>query len=284
MSDLPWLLRDVLTVALAFAAGLLSGAFSMGGQVLMKPGIRLLGVSALDTVGTTVPMILPTVASATARYVREGFVDRDAVRWAAPGGMLAAVGGSLAAPHVPGRGHLLQVATASMMFVTAVRTARGSDPRPPTADEEPAGSLPSSSPAHAGAPIALATPTTRRPRLLVVGTLAGALSGLLGVGGGVLMVPGFNQVLRMPLRVAIATSLVCAGVFAIPATITHALIGTIEWRTAMLLTLGAVPGAHVGAGMAIRASDRRLRVAVAVMIGIVAVTFATGELIAWIGG
>ena len=97
------------------------------------------------------------------------------------------------------------------------------------------------------------------------------------------MVPGFNQVLRMPLRVAIATSLVCAGVFAIPATITHAAIGTIEWRTALLLTAGAVPGANLGARMAIRASDHRLRIAVATMIGLIAVTYAVGEAIALAG-
>jgi uncharacterized membrane protein YfcA len=275
MSDLPWLLRDGLTLVLAFVAGILSGSFSMGGQVLMKPGIRLLGTSALDTVGTTVPMILPTVASATARFVREGLVDWRAVRWAAPGGAVAAIGGSLTAPHVPGQGHLLQVATAGMMFVTAVRTLRGRDPEPPL-EEEPRST-------RSDVAVVPATATSHRARLLLVGGFAGALSGLLGVGGGVLMVPGFNQVLRMPLRVAIATSLVCAGVFAIPATVTHAAIGTIEWRTALLLTIGAVPGANLGARMAIRASDHRLRLAVATLIGLIAVTYAVGEAIALAG-
>jgi uncharacterized membrane protein YfcA len=274
MTELPWLVRDALTLVLAFVAGILSGAFSMGGQVLMKPGIRLLGTSALDTVGTTVPMILPTVASATVRYVRDGLVEWSAVRWAAPCGAVAAIGGSLAAPHVPGRGHLLQVATAVMMFVTAARTVRGRDPE--LIEEEP-GSTRSS------VAVVPATATSDRRRLLLVGAFAGGLSGLLGVGGGVLMVPGFNQVLRMPLRVAIATSLVCAGVFAIPATATHAAIGTVEWPTALLLTAGAVPGANVGARMAIRASDRRLRLAVATTIGLIAVTYAVGESIALAG-
>jgi hypothetical protein len=271
MSDLSWFVRDALTLGLAFAAGMLSGSFSMGGQVLMKPGIRLLGLSALDTVGTTVPMILPTVVSATTRYVRDGFVDWTAVRWAVPGGAAMAVVGSVAAPHVPGQGHLLQVATAAVMFVTAVRTLRGREPEPTPAATEPRSRTGSTT---------TSTATDHRARLVVVGTFAGGLSGLLGVGGGIVMVPGFNQILRMPLRVAIATSLVCAGVFAIPATIAHALIGTIEWRTALLLTAGAIPGARVGAAMAIRASDRRLRLAVATMIGVIAVSYAIGETIA----
>src|SRR5688572_10252413 len=98
MSDLPWLVRDGLTVLLALAAGLLSGAFSMGGQVLMKPGIRLLGASPLGAVGSTVPMILSTVAAATFTYHKRGLVHWQAVRWAAPGGIAGAVVGSIVAP------------------------------------------------------------------------------------------------------------------------------------------------------------------------------------------
>src|SRR5687768_12450768 len=111
-SDLPWIVRDALTVALALAAGVLSGSFSMGGQVLMKPGIRILGASPLGAVGSTVPMILPTVAAATVTYHKRGLVDWRAVRWAAPPGALGAIAGSVLAPQVPGDGHLLQIATA----------------------------------------------------------------------------------------------------------------------------------------------------------------------------
>jgi uncharacterized protein len=158
------------------------------------------------------------------------------------------------------------------MFVTAVRTLpdRGSTSGP--VEPEPTG--------RGGS----MTIVRSRQRLVLLGTFAGGLSGLLGVGGGVLMVPGFNQVLGMPLRTAIATSLVCAGAFAVPATITHAILGTIDWHVAILLTVGAVPGAHLGASMSIRFSDRRLRIAVAVVIGIVAVTYATGELVALVTG
>jgi uncharacterized protein len=266
MTDLPWVLRDAITLALAFVAGILSGAFSMGGQVLMKPGIRLLGVSALDAVGTTVPMILPTVASATSHYVRQGLVDWRAVRWAAPGGAAGAIAGSLAAPHVPGGGHLLQAATAVLMLWTGFRMVRGGrgDPAAPDAADTPATT-------------SLGRGTSR---VAAVGTGAGVLSGLLGVGGGLLMVPGFHQLARMPLRVAIATSLVCAGIFAVPATIAHSLQGTIAWRYALLLAAGAVPGARIGAGMASRASDRRLRLAVGVVVSVIAVTYAAGELAA----
>jgi uncharacterized membrane protein YfcA len=263
MSDLPWAARDLLTVLLAFAAGVLSGSFSMGGQVLMKPGIRALGASPLGAVGTTVPMILPTVAMATYAYHRQGLVDWRAVRWAAPGGVIGAVLGSLLAPRVPGGGHLLQIGTAGLMLFTGLKMLR--DGR-----------------RGAGSASGRARPRTRaRPRpggWALVGTVSGVFSGLLGVGGGVIMVPAYSQVLGMPLISAIATSLVCAGIFAVPATITHAMLGTIEWRFAILLIVGAVPGAWVGSRLAMRASDRRLEEAVGVMVTIIAIAYAGSEL------
>ena len=263
MSELPWAVRDLVTVLLAFAAGVLSGSFSMGGQVLMKPGIRALGASPLGAVGTTVPMILPTVAMATYTYHRQGLVDWRAVRWAAPGGVIGAVLGSLLAPRVPGGGHLLQLGTAALMLFTGVKMLRdgrrgeassGKGARPHT------------------------RPRSRPGGWALVGTVSGVFSGLLGVGGGVIMVPAFSQLLAMPMISAIATSLVCAGIFAVPATITHALLGTIEWRFAILLIVGAVPGAWVGSRLAMRASDRRLEEAVGVMVTIIAIVYAGGEL------
>lgn len=268
MSELAPPLRDALTLALAFVAGVLSGAFSMGGQVLMKPGIRLLGASALDAVGTTVPMILPTVASATVRYARQGLIEWTIVRWAAPIGAVGAVAGSLAAPRVPGGGHLLQLATAVLMATSGLRILR----HPPVV--APAQDVPA---APAPRPTT-APPPARHAAYAVVGGASGLISGLLGVGGGVLMVPAFTQILRLPLLTSIATSLVCAGAFAIPATIAHASLGTIHWRFAILLIVGAVPGARVGASLAMRASDRRLRTAVGIVMTIVAVTYAAGEL------
>jgi uncharacterized protein len=269
MNDLPWVVRDLLTVLLAFAAGVLSGSFSMGGQVLMKPGIRVLGATPLGAVGSTVPMILPTVAMATVTYHRQGLVDWRVVRWAAPGGMVGAVLGSLLAPRVPGGGHLLQIATAGLMLVTGVKMLR--DGR-----RSPAGTPRGPSARRAPSP-------ARSKGWAIVGTASGIFSGLLGVGGGVIMVPAFSQVLGMPLITAIATSLVCAGIFAIPATITHTLLGTIEWHFAILLIVGAVPGARVGARLAMRASDSRLEEAVGVMVTIIAVVYGAGEAVALLG-
>src|SRR5687768_5369748 len=87
-------LHAVLTVAVGLVTGVLSAAFGVGGAVVSTPAIRLLGVSAVFAVGTTLPSILPSAATGTWRYRREGLVLWRVVRWTVPPGIVASVGGS----------------------------------------------------------------------------------------------------------------------------------------------------------------------------------------------
>jgi uncharacterized protein len=265
----PGPLRDVLSVAAGVVTGILSAAFGVGGAVISTPAIRALGASAAIAVGTTLPSILPSAVSGTLRYSREGLIDWRVVRWTAPAGVAAAVGGSLLSKVVPGEGHWLMVLTAVLLGVTAVRMA-GQEDEPPLRDAE-------TDEVMAGE---RQDGRNDRPQVLVgVGVMAGLLSGLLGVGGGIVMVPGFTEIARIPLKTAIATSLACVGIFAIPGTVTHGLLGDIDWRFAVLLAIGVVPGARLGAHAAIRSSNRRLRLAVAGFLGAVSLLYAAGELI-----
>jgi hypothetical protein len=257
----PSLLRDVLTVLLGVGTGFLSGTFGVGGAVISTPGIRALGAPALIAIGTTLPSILPSSVSGTLRYLREDLILWRAVAWTVPTGLAAAVLGALLSEQVPGEGHLLQLATAGLLGVSAWRMSR-------TAPSEAGGA----GDGRAG--------TDRPARFAGVGAMAGLLSGLLGIGGGVVMLPGFTQLTGMAVKQAIATSLVCVGLFSIPGTITHALLGNIDWRFALLLTIGVVPGARLGAATTIAADDRRVRIVVAGFLAVTAVIFAVGEIIA----
>jgi uncharacterized membrane protein YfcA len=66
------------------------------------------------------------------------------------------------------------------------------------------------------------------------------VAGLLGIGGGVVVVPAFSELLSLPLKSAIASSLVCLGIFGVPATITHAVLGDVDWRLAVGVFLAVV--------------------------------------------
>lgn len=270
------LLHAVLTVLAGVATGVLSAAFGVGGAVLSTPAIRLLGVSAAFAVGTTLPSILPSAATGTWRYTRERLVRWRVVGWTTPAGVAAAVGGSFLSRAVPGDGHWLMILTAALIALTAWRMAHGGRSQPvsvpPEAEAEQAAAP---SPEHLPLPD---EDTREHPALLVaIGATAGLLSGLLGVGGGVVLVPGFMELARIPLKTAIATSLVCVGLFAVPSTIAHAGLGDVDWRTAVLLSAGVVPGARVGAHLAIRTADAHLRLVIAWFFGLVSVVYATSE-------
>lgn len=278
------LLRDVLTLVVGFLTGVLSGAFGVGGAVISTPGIRLLGASALVAVGTTLPAIIPGAAAGAYRYHREGLIEWRAVAWTVPAGAVAAVGGAWLAPRVPGDGHLLQLAIAGLLGWSAYRLARPEEPAASPESQE----LPDleESDAEAG-PVRRTRPATApRPTLAFVatGVLAGGLSGLLGIGGGVVMVPAFVALGGMTLKRAIGTSLVCVGLFAIPGTITHAAEGGIDWRFALLLTVAVVPGARLGSALTMKASDHTLRLRVALFLAAIAVLYAAGELASLLRG
>lgn len=282
-------LRDLLTVVLGTATGVLSGLFGVGGGVLSQPGMRLLGMQPLLAIGTALPAVLPGAVSGTARYVREGLIRWPAVVATVPAGLVAAVGGSLGSEHVPGEGHLLQLATAGLLGLSSYRMARV----PPTLDTtEPLAETDAPEAPMSEAPMTEAEVTPEvasrppdagpalTPRYVSIGVVAGLLSGLLGIGGGVIMVPAFVQFARFEVKSAIATSLVCVGAFAVPGTITHALQGHVDGRVALALVIGVIPGARLGAALTIRATDRRLRMGVGLFLGCTAVLYGVAEIFA----
>jgi uncharacterized protein len=274
MSDL-W--RIVLSAVVGVGTGVLSGMFGIGGAVASTPAIRVLGATPLAAVGSTIPSILPSAISGAFRYRREELIHWRVVVWTSATGVVAAVGGALLTSVVPGNGHPLMILTAAMVGFSAYRLSRPvgvPDPESVVAVEGITDAAPGLMHEHAG---------RRRDeawRLLVIGLGAGGLSGLLGIGGGVLMVPLFTTWVRLSIKEALATSLACVGVLAIPGMITHAALGHIDWLFALPLCVGVVPGARLGAHLTIRSSDRTVRILVGVVLGVIALVYAGGEILA----
>src|SRR6188508_175504 len=114
--------------------------------------------------------------------------------------------------------------------------------------------------AAATAPPAGDRPRALRPRLVAIGLAGGLLSGLLGVGGGVVMVPllvlwaGYDQ------RDAHAASIGAIVPISIAGILTFGLAGRVHWLDAAALAVGAVVGARIGAAWLARIDQRLLRV------------------------
>src|SRR6266508_278669 len=92
-----------------------------------------------------------------------------------------------------------------------------------------------------------------------VGIVAGFLSGLFGVGGGILIVPGLVILMRMNQRLAHGTSLAALVPIAASGVAGYAMHGSIDWPAAGLITAGAAAGALIGTRVLHAVSQRALR-------------------------
>lgn len=107
---------------------------------------------------------------------------------------------------------------------------------------------------------------------LIVGMFAGLASGLLGVGGGIVMVPLLVGVLGATQHEAHATSLAAIVVIGAFGAVAFGFEGELEVAPAVLLTLGALVGAPLGAKAMAESSERRLKVAFGALMVAVGVT------------
>lgn len=253
------MLRVLLAAGIGLGAGVASGAFGIGGALLTTPGIRLLmGVPALVAVGTPLPVIIPTAIVGVTTYHRSGFVDLKLAAIAAAAGCGFAVLGAYTTSFI--QGELLLVLTAGLILVLSVRML------PKKLAHRP--------------PMIRPTP----PVLAVTGAVSGFVSGLLGLGGGLILVPIFSVVLRFPIKTALGTSLAVVAAQSIPGTIVHALLGNVDWALVAGLTIGVIPGARVGSRLAVAAQDAKLRVLVGAGMAGLALFFGAVELRALLTG
>lgn len=104
----------------------------------------------------------------------------------------------------------------------------------------------------------------------LIGLVAGTLGGLLGVGGGVVMVPAFLNFLGMPARQAVGTSMGVIFFTAISASWRHWQLGNLDPRVVVPVALLSMGGAWVGASLTTRVPERTLRILFAVFLVVTA--------------
>jgi uncharacterized membrane protein YfcA len=85
------------------------------------------------------------------------------------------------------------------------------------------------------------------------------VSGLLGIGGGIIKVPIMSLVMRMPMRAAIATSNFMIGVTAATSAVIYYQRGFIDPQIAIPTALGVLAGAQIGARIGGRVRSQRLK-------------------------
>jgi uncharacterized membrane protein YfcA len=239
-------------VAIGMIAGILSGMFGVGGGIVMTPALdATVPITPIQAVATPLPVIIPTSITGAYTYAKAGEVDRRAASWMATFGLVGAVIGAFTTRWVDPS--LLLLLTAGLLGWQAIGIVRG--PRRP---------------ARATDEIRLVA----APRLAAIGSAAGVVSGFLGIGGGIVIVPLLSGWCGMPLKRALGTSLLTIPALVVPATIVHAALGNIDWPIVWFLIVGAVPGARIGARIALGTGERTLRTIVGTGMFAVALVYA----------
>lgn len=221
-----WALAGSIVVGIV--AGLLSGLFGVGGGILIVPGlVFLLAMDQRVAHGTSLAAIVPISIAAVA-----GFVIDDAIDWpAAAVIVVGAVGGSMIGTSVlrwiPQQG--LRLAFVAFLLLTAARMVVT------TPDAAGRGEL----------DVAMVA------GLVLLGIASGTLAGLLGVGGGLVIVPVLVTLYLVPDAIAKGTSLVVIVPTAVAGTWRNLRHHNADLRTATIVGLAGIVSAFVGSRIAI---------------------------------
>lgn len=104
---------------------------------------------------------------------------------------------------------------------------------------------------------------------VAVGLVAGVASGLLGIGGGIVMVPLLVSMLHLSQHHAHATSLAAIVIIGAVGAAAFGYAGEVDLPIAFFLAAGALVGAPLGARLMARSSEGKLKIAFGCLMAIV---------------
>ncbi|MCE7928463.1 MAG: sulfite exporter TauE/SafE family protein [Chloroflexi bacterium CFX7] len=244
---------DLLLLPLGAAVGAFGTLVGAGGGFVLVPILLLIypHAAAEDVTATSLFVVCANAASGSLAYARQRRTDYRSGAWFALATLPGAVTGAIVVAYVPRRtfdGIFAAVLIALGLWLTL----------------------------HAGA-TAIRAPVTGRGVVrrvlrdadgntfvysfqlwkgIALSAGIGFLSSLLGIGGGVIHVPVMATVLHFPIHVATATSQFVLMFMAAEGTSVHFATGALAWNEwlgrAVLLAVGAAPGAQAGAWFARR--------------------------------
>lgn len=262
-----------LLVALgSIFAGLLGSLVGVGGGVIVVPMLSLfLGVDIRAAIAASIIAIVATSNGAASGYVRQRLTNLRLAMLLETATAAGALCGAFAAVYVPGRGlHLL---FSLVLLWTAWNMSR---PKPQDS-AVPAANLPDDPWARKlrldGAYYDKALQSEVAYRVgrtklgLAVSYAAGILSGLLGIGGGVLKVPVMHLAMGIPIKACTATSNFMIGVTAAAGAAVYFARGDVLPFVAAPVAVGIILGAKIGSRLLGRLKSDWVRIAfVAVMV------------------
>jgi uncharacterized protein len=236
----------------AVAAGLVGALLGLGGGIFLVPVmIVLFGVDAQTAIVASLVSVIATSSGSASSYVKEGLSDLRIAMFLEVATVVGGIAGALiSVTFLSGRSQLLTLCFVPIVVLAAVlmyRT-RAVDVRPNPPHDSWADRLGLHSRYYDASRKAWIDfrVTGTRPGLVVSG-LAGVVSALLGIGGGLFYVPGMNALMNVPVRVATATSNFMIGVTATAGALVYLFFGHLAVGLAAPVVVGVLAGSLWGA-------------------------------------
>lgn len=241
------------------AAGILGAMTGLGGGVVIVPMLVLgFGVDIRYAAGASLVSVIATSSGAAAAYVKEGYSNVRIGMFLEVATTVGALAGAFFAAKLPTS--LISIFFGCVLLYSAYMSFQARH------DQEETNSLPdqlayrlkmdSSYPTPAG-------PQRYHVRAVPLGFclmgLAGAVSGLLGIGSGAFKVLAMDRAMRIPFKVATTTSNFMIGVTAAASAGVYLNRGYIDPGLAMPVMLGVLVGSLLGSRELLRSNTLYLR-------------------------
>lgn len=220
-------------------SGILAGFLGIGGGTLLVPTLEQLNISGVEATATSSLAILVISSVGSFQNWRMGYVQPKPIVLlgfpAATITLLVVLVGNQIPPHLRQGGFGLLLLTTLYLVSLKRQVIRKAQFREPRMATGPA-----------------IDPVMAR---VIIGTLAGAMAGLFGVGGGVILVPMQILLLGEQIKAAVRTSLGVIVMTSIAACIGNAIYQNIHWVPGLVLGLGGLVGVQISTRFLPKLSD-----------------------------
>ena len=255
-------LDAVLVVfAIGAIAGFIGALFGVGGGILIVPALASgFGVPMHTAIGTSLLCVVATSSAAASRNIRSGMANVRLATLLEPCTVAGAISGAFVAGFL--RGETLMMIFGVTLMLMAIPMSRGQAERGVVSEPDAMAAdwlrLRGNYRDEArGADVEY--DVEKLPPLMGISVGAGVLSGLLGVGGGIVQVPAMTLLGRIPMKAAAATSNMMIGVTAVASALVYYGRGDLAPALAAASVTGVFLGSKTGVTVAARIHGSSLR-------------------------
>jgi uncharacterized membrane protein YfcA len=257
--------------ALAAAAGFLGSLTGLGGGVVIVPVLTLVfHVDIRYAIGASLVSVIATSSGAAAAYVREGFTNIRAGMFLEIATSAGALVGAWLASILPAAG--IGVIFGVVLLYSAWLSAGKKElEQPPAGKPDPIAEWLGLNGSYPGPHGPVPYHVCNVPAGFGLMSVAGVLSGLLGIGSGAVKVLAMDHAMRLPFKVSTTTSNFMIGVTAAASAGVYLSRGYIDPGLSMPVMLGVLAGSFAGARLLAEAKTSRLRIVFSAVVVVLAI-------------